>query len=72
VLVDTGGALAGGAPVDPGDAVRLEAKALAVLCEHRDPEVEADHSVAASLAASSLTTSIDEVPGAAPKSELQR
>jgi isoamylase len=72
VLVDTGGVLAGGAPIEPGAVLRLDAKALAVLCEHSAPEVEPDHSVAASLAATGLTTSIDEVPGAAPKSELPR
>ncbi|MEU1970636.1 glycogen debranching protein GlgX [Microbacterium sp. NPDC019599] len=70
LMVDTAGKQAGGDPIKPGSTVMVEAKALVVLREHVEPEVEADHSVAASLAAG--TTAVDEVPAAAPKIEVQR
>jgi isoamylase len=71
VLVDTAGVYANTAPIEPGRTLAVHSSSLLVLCEHREPELEADHSVAASLAAAH-TTAIDEVPGAAPKSELPR
>ncbi len=71
VLVDTAGERANTAAVGPGDVLRVEPKSLMVLCEHREPETEVDHSVAASLA-QTATSTIDEVPGAAPHSELPR
>ncbi|GAB3602099.1 glycogen debranching protein GlgX [Microbacterium aureliae] len=51
VLVDTAGQRADTDPVEPGEAVVLEAKALMVLCQHELPEPDVDHSVAASLVA---------------------
>jgi glycogen operon protein len=70
ILVDTAGEQAGGDPIEPGGVVMVQAKALILLCEHVAPEIEADHSVAASVAAS-LTNSLDDVPAGAPKSEVE-
>lgn len=69
VLVDTAGNRADSDPVRPGDVLPVETKSLIVLREHRGSEAEPDHSVAASLT-QNLTVPVDEVPGAAPKSEL--
>jgi glycogen operon protein len=71
VLVDTAGERANTAPVEPGEVLPVEPKSLMVLCEHVAPEPEVDHSVAASLI-QAMTGAIDEVPGAAPKTELPR
>ncbi|MEN2738318.1 glycogen debranching protein GlgX [Microbacterium sp. X-17] len=71
VLVDTAGVYANTPPIEPGRTLPVHASSLLVLCEHREPELEADHSVAASLAAAH-TTAIDEVPAAAPRTELPR
>ncbi|MCX6503085.1 MAG: glycogen debranching protein GlgX [Microbacterium sp.] len=71
VYVDTAGERANTAPVDPGEVLPVEPKSLMVLCEHTAPEPEVDHSVAASLA-QAMTGTIDEIPGAAPKPEVQR
>ncbi|MFH8250092.1 glycogen debranching protein GlgX [Microbacterium sp. B2969] len=71
LLVDTAGEQAGGDPVGPGDSLRVKPKALMLLREHTPVEGEADHSVAASVAAT-LTTSVDEVPAAAPKIEIPK
>jgi isoamylase len=71
VLVDTAGEYANTAPVHPGQTLAVHTGSLVVLCEHEASEAEADHSVAASLAAAH-TTAIDEVPSAAPRSELPR
>ncbi|TDN92693.1 glycogen debranching protein GlgX [Microbacterium sp. BK668] len=71
IIVDTAGEQAGGDPIDPGATVTVQPKALALLREHVEPEVEIDSTVAASVAAT-LTTSVDEVPAAAPKPELGR
>ncbi len=51
VLVDTAGTQADAGVIVPGGTVRLEAKAVVVLCEHQPSAAVADHSVAASLAA---------------------
>jgi len=69
VLVDTAGNRADSDPVRPGQVLPVEAKSLIVLREHHESEAEPDHSVAASLT-QNLTVPVDEVPGAAPKSEL--
>jgi isoamylase len=71
VLVDTAGHYANTQPINPGESLEVPAKSLMVLCEHQAEDVEVDHSVAASLA-QALTGTIDEVPGAAPKSELPK
>lgn len=71
VLVDTAGEYANTAPVAPGKVLSVHARSIVVLCQHEEEDAEADHSVAASLA-SAHTTAIDEVPSAAPKSELPR
>lgn len=69
LIVDTAGEQAGEGLIPPGGTVHVQAKALVILTEHVEPDVETDRSVAASVAAS-LTTSVDEVPGAAPKAEF--
>jgi len=71
VLVDTAGEYANTAPVGPGETLHVQPKSLLVLSEHTRLEAEVDHSVAASLT-DVLTAVIDEVPNAAPKSELPR
>ncbi|MFE1645964.1 glycogen debranching protein GlgX [Microbacterium sp. P01] len=70
VLVDTAGAQSDTGPIPPGATVKVSAKSTMVLAEHSEPEVEADHSVAASLAAV-MTGSIDLVPGASPTPEMR-
>ncbi len=54
-VVDTAGAGADSAPLDAGAVIPIGAKSLVVLRAFTTPEVEPDHSVAASLA--SLATS---------------
>ncbi len=71
VYVDTAGERANTDPVEPGEGLPVAPKSLIVLCEHVAPEAEVDHSVAASLA-QAVTGVIDEVPGAAPKVEVER
>ncbi len=51
VLVDTAGTQTDPGAVEPGGSLRLEAKSIIVLREHRGVAPTADHSVAASLAA---------------------
>jgi glycogen operon protein len=67
VVVDTAGEQADEGPLAPGATVRLQPRSLAVLREHEEPEEEVDHSVAASLAASTT----DPTSGAAPNAELE-
>ena len=66
VVVDTAGERADSDPIEPGSTVRLEAKSMLVLQDHRHPEAGSDHSVAASVARL-------VAPGAAPapKAELR-
>ncbi|WP_341999018.1 glycogen debranching protein GlgX [Microbacterium sp. LWH7-1.2] len=71
VIVDTAGLHANTAPVEPGSTLSVPGRSLMVLREHELPEPEIDHSVAASLAVTSVA-GIDEVPGAAPRPELSR
>ena len=71
LIVDTAGEQAGEGPIQPGGKVLVQAKGLVILTEHIEVEVDTDRSVAASVAAS-LSTSLDEVPGAAPKAELAK
>ena len=52
VVIDTAGAADDGTAREPGAVLVLEGRSLAVLREHQVVEEEADHSVAASLAAS--------------------
>ncbi|MCR2813804.1 glycogen debranching protein GlgX [Microbacterium sp. zg.Y1084] len=70
VMVDTAGLLADSATIEPGGTVPVQGRSLVVLREHSLPEVEPDHSVAASLAAT--TGVIDEIPAASPRSEASR
>ncbi|MDY0909498.1 glycogen debranching protein GlgX [Microbacterium sp. CFBP9034] len=70
VLIDTAGERADGAPIEPGAIVRVEARSLMVLREHELAEVEPDHSVAASLAVAP-SPATDDMPGAAPKAEIE-
>ena len=51
VLIDTGGTADTAPAVKAGDTVPMAMHSLVVLREHADPEVEVDHSVAASVAA---------------------
>ncbi|GAP55718.1 maltooligosyl trehalose synthase, partial [Arthrobacter sp. Hiyo6] len=56
IIIDTAGHNADTEPVDAGGVLPVDAKSLVVLRAHSVPEVEPDHSVAASLAALSQTT----------------
>ncbi|HKP07567.1 MAG TPA: glycogen debranching protein GlgX [Microbacterium sp.] len=69
VIVDTAGQRADTDPVAPGSTLSVPGRSLMVLREHDLPEPEIDHSVAASLAVTSVVGA-DEVPGAAPRPEL--
>jgi isoamylase len=71
VVVDTAGLHADSDPVAPGSTLSVLGRSLMVLREHEEPEPEIDHSVAASLAVTSVAGP-DEVPGAAPRPELSR
>ncbi|WP_248759628.1 glycogen debranching protein GlgX [Pseudarthrobacter sp. SSS035] len=55
IIIDTAGHNADTEPVRAGDALPVDAKSLVVLRAHTVPDVEPDHSVAASLAALSQT-----------------
>ncbi|MGY4540537.1 isoamylase [Arthrobacter sp. UYNi723] len=55
IIIDTAGHNADTEPVQAGDALPVDAKSLVVLRAHTVPDVEPDHSVAASLAALSQT-----------------
>jgi glycogen operon protein len=50
VVIDTAGRTADSDPKSGGDSFELEGRSMLVLRAHREPEVEPDHSVAASLA----------------------
>lgn len=50
VVIDTAGRTADSEPKRAGDSFELEGRSMLVLRAHREPEVEPDHSVAASLA----------------------
>jgi len=66
VVVDSAGALADTPARDAGSVLPVEAKSLIVLRAHSAPEVEPDHSVAASIAV--LTgTQADPAAAVAPK-----
>jgi len=71
VIVDSAGLHANTEPVAPGSTLPVQGRSLMVLREHDLPDPEVDHSVAASLAVTSVQ-GLDEVPGAAPRSELRR
>ena len=71
VVVDSAGLHADTEPVSPGSTLPVLGRSLMVLREHAAAEPEIDHSVAASLAVTSVAGP-DEVPGAAPRPELSR
>lgn len=71
VIVDTAGEHANTEPVEPGSALAVVGRSLMVLREHELPEPEIGHTVAASLAVTSVAGA-DEVPGAAPRAEQSR
>jgi glycogen operon protein len=50
VFIDTGGVADNGRSYSAGDTLTLEPHSTLVLREHQEPQVETDHSVAASLA----------------------
>ena len=50
VVIDTAGKTADSAPKKRGATFKLEARSMLVLRAHSEPEIEPDHSVAASLA----------------------
>jgi isoamylase len=50
VVINTGGEGVDGGPVHAGETLEVPSKSLAVLRAYSEPEVEPDHSVAASLA----------------------
>ena len=68
IVIDTAGERADSPPLDGGDVVEVQPRSLMVLRDHVPDTPEADHSVAASLAA--LTTPIDVLPAPAPQAEL--
>jgi glycogen operon protein len=51
VVINTGGSADATDVCPAGSTFRMETRSLLVLQEHREPEAEADHSVAASVAA---------------------
>jgi isoamylase len=51
VVIDTGGAVDEGSPLAASSTFAIHEQSVVVLREHTQPEVEPDHSVAASLAA---------------------
>jgi glycogen operon protein len=51
VVIDTGGLLGDDKPLDADSSFEMHQRSVVVLREHRQPEAEVDHSVAASLAA---------------------
>ncbi len=71
VIVDTAGEHADTAPIDPGSTLAVPSRSMMVLREHEIPEPEVGHTVAASLAVTSVAGP-DEVPGASPRVELRR
>ncbi|KRB38058.1 glycogen debranching protein GlgX [Microbacterium sp. Root180] len=71
VVVDTAGEHANTEPVEPGSKLAVAGRSMMVLREHELPEPELGHTVAASLAVTSVA-GVDEVPGAAPRAELRR
>ncbi|TLM85488.1 glycogen debranching protein GlgX [Pseudarthrobacter sp. NamE2] len=56
IIIDTAGQNADTKPVSAGEPLPVEAKSLVVLRAHSEPEAEPDHSVAASLAALTQST----------------
>ena len=50
VVIDTGGSADDDGVLAAGDKLTLPHRSMMVLREHREPEVEPDHSVAASVA----------------------
>jgi len=62
VVIDTAGRIADSAPKSAGETFELEARSMLVLRAHTEPEVEPDHSVAASLAV--RTSQSDQPPRA--------
>jgi isoamylase len=66
IVVDTAGAAADSELRVAGSAVGVEAKSLIVLRAHVEPEVEVDHSVAASLAVL-VNSTADDAPSAHPE-----
>ena len=67
-VVDTAGAGADSAPIKAGRTIPVASKALVVLRAFTTPDVEPDHSVAASLA-SMASSSVQS--GAATKSKTR-
>jgi isoamylase len=57
LIIDTGGVADNGRTYLAGDTFDVHQRSLVVLREHREPEAEPDHSVAASLAANSSNQS---------------
>ncbi|MBD8024473.1 glycogen debranching protein GlgX [Microbacterium gallinarum] len=69
VVVDTAGEHADTEPLEPGAGLPVQGRSLMVLREHEVPEPAVGHTVAASLAVTSVGGP-DEVPHAAPRAEL--
>ncbi|WP_426990074.1 glycogen debranching protein GlgX [Pseudarthrobacter sp. Y6] len=66
IIIDTAGHNADTEPVKAGEALPVDAKSLVVLRAHTVPDVEPDHSVAASLAALSQTATSETEALSAP------
>ncbi|MCU1550145.1 MAG: glycogen debranching enzyme GlgX [Glaciihabitans sp.] len=67
IVVDTAGASADSEPRDAGATIAVEPKSLMVLRAHVPAEVEADHSVAASLSPTPSVASVVEAPSQTTK-----
>jgi glycogen operon protein len=61
-VVDTAGKAADRMAVRAGSQLPVEARSLVVLQAHQEPEVEPDHSVAASLASYATTAATGPIP----------
>jgi glycogen operon protein len=68
IIIDTAGHNADTEPVMAGGSLPVDAKSLVVLRAHSTPEVEPDHSVAASLAALSQTATPESAALTSPAS----
>ena len=66
VVIDTAGKTADSAPKKRGAAFKLEARSMLVLRAHSGPEIEPDHSVAASLAVRTSQSGHAPLEGGAP------
>ena len=67
VVVDTAGKAADRKPLKAGNLFQVEGRSMAVLQAHQDPEVDTDHSVAASLAVLASSSGSTTITGNVPR-----